>query len=53
MKGHFTNEEMSDYVQRLYMHEGVPPMVEKNETPCTTWIHIDDVNKGIQKMAMS
>ena len=51
VKGHFTNEEMLDYVQRLYMHEGVAPMVEKIETPCTTCIDIDDVNKGIRKMA--
>ena len=33
------------------MHEGVAPMVEKIETPCTTCIDIDDVNKGIKKMA--
>ena len=51
VKCHFTNEEMLDYVQRLYMHEGVAPMVEKIETPCTTCIDIDDVNKGITKMA--
>ena len=50
VKGHFTNEEMLDYVQRLYMHEGVAPMVEEIETPCTTCIDIDDVNKGIKKM---
>ena len=42
---------MLDYVQRLYMHEGVAPMVEKIETPCPTCIDIDDVNKGIKKMA--
>ena len=33
------------------MHEGVAPMVEKIETPCTTCIDIDDVNKGIKQMA--
>ena len=33
------------------MHEGVAPMVEKIETPCPTCIDIDDVNKGIRKMA--
>ena len=33
------------------MHEGVAPIVEKIETPCTTCIDIDDVNKGIKKMA--
>ena len=50
VKCHFTNEEMLGYVQRLYMY-GVAPMVEKIETPCTTCIDIDDVNKGIKKMA--
>ena len=39
------------YVQRLYMHEDVAPMVENIETPCTKCINIDDVNKGIKKMA--
>ena len=33
------------------MHEGVALMVENFETPCTTCIDIDDVNKGIKKMA--
>ena len=33
------------------MHEGVAPMVEYIETPCNTCINIDDVNKGIKKMA--
>ena len=28
VKGQFTNEGMLDYVQRLYMHEGVALMVE-------------------------
>ena len=28
IKGEFTNEEMLEYVQCLYMHEGVAPMVE-------------------------
>ena len=28
IKGEFTNEEMLEYVQSLYMHEGVAPMVE-------------------------
>ena len=32
------------------MHEGVVTIVEKIETPCTTSIDIDDVNKGIKKM---
>ena len=50
VKGHFTNEEMLDHVQRLYMHEGVAPMVEKIETPRTTCIDIDDFNKGIKKI---
>ena len=51
MKAHFTHEGMLEYVQRLYMHEGVAPMVEYIETPCTKCINIDDVNKGIKKMA--
>ena len=42
---------MLDYVQMIYMHEGVAPIVEKIETPCTTCIDIDDVNKEIKKMA--
>ena len=33
IKGEFTNEEMLEYVQSLYMHEGVSPMVENIETP--------------------
>ena len=51
VKGHFTNEDMREYVQRLYMHEGVALMVENIETPYNTCINIDDVNKGIKKMA--
>mgnify|MGYP000061182294 CR=1 FL=1 len=50
VEGHFTNADMIDYVQRLYMHEGVALMVENIETPCTKCIDIDDVNKGIKKM---
>ena len=44
VKGHFTNKEMLDYVQRLYMHDYVAPMVENIETPCTKCIDIDDVH---------
>ena len=28
IKGEFINEETLEYVQRLYMHEGVAPTVE-------------------------
>ena len=31
IKGECTNEEMLEYVQSLYMHEGVAPMVENIE----------------------
>ena len=51
IKGEFTNEEMLEYVQSLYMHEGVAPMVENIETPCNTCIDLEDVNKGAKKMA--
>ena len=37
---------MLEYVQSLYMHEGVAPMVENIETPCNTCIDIEDANKG-------
>ena len=50
MKGHFTNEEMLEYVQRLYMHESVDPIVVNIETPCNTCIDMGDVNKRIKKM---
>ena len=42
---------MLEYVQSLYMHEGVAPMVENIETPCNTCIDLEDVNKGTKKMA--
>ena len=32
------------------MHDGVAPMIENIESPCTKCIDIEDVNKGIKKM---
>ena len=40
MKGKFTNLEMLEYVQSLYMHEGVTPMVGNIETPSNTCIDL-------------
>ena len=51
MKDKFTNEEMLEYVQSLYMHEGVAPMVENIETPCNTCIDLEYVNRGTKKRA--
>ena len=42
---------MLEYVQHLYMHEGVAPMVANIETSCNTCIDLEDVNKGTKKMA--
>ena len=43
IKGEFTNEEMLEYLQRLYMHEGMTPTFENIETPCITCIDIEYV----------
>ena len=51
IKRKFTKEEMLEYVQSLYMHEGVAPMVENIETPCNTCVHIKDINKRTKSMA--
>ena len=51
MKDKFTNEEMLEYVQSLYRHEGVAPMVENIETPCNTCIDLEYVNRGTKKRA--
>ena len=51
IEGEFTNEKMLEYIQSLYMHDGMTPMFEKLETPCITCIDLEDVNKGTKKMA--
>ena len=33
IKGEFTNEEMREYLQMIYIYEGAPPMVENIKTP--------------------
>ena len=50
-KGEFTNDEMLEYVQRLYMREGMAPMVENIETPCNTCIDIDSFNNETKELA--
>ena len=45
IKGEFTNDELLEFVQRLYVHEGVALMVENIETPHYTCINIKEVNK--------
>ena len=51
VKGDFTNKEMQEYVQKLYMHDGIAPMVENIDVPTVTCVNLEDVNKGTKKMA--
>ena len=53
IKSEFTNDEMLEYVQRLYMHEGVASIVENIEEPHDTCIDIEDINKGSENIATS
>ena len=53
IKGESTSDGMLEYVQRLYMHEGVAPIVQNIESPHDTCIDIEYVNKGTKKMAKS
>ena len=46
----FTNEEILEYVQSLFMHEGVTLIVENIETPCNTCIELQYINKGTKNM---
>ena len=41
---------MLEYVQSLYIHEGVVTMVQNIKTSCTC-IDLEDVNKGTKMMA--
>ena len=42
---------MVEYVQSLYMDEGVAPMVKNIETPCNTCTNLEGVNQGTKNMA--
>ena len=47
----FTNEEMEQYVHKLYMHVGIMPMKLRIETPNQPCVSIDNVNRGVKKMS--
>ena len=52
IKGKFTNDELLEFVQRLYVHEGEALMVEDIETPHSTCINVKEVNK-VSKMMVN
>ena len=51
VKGDFTNKELPEYVQQLYMHDGIVPMVESIDIPSEICVNIRVVNKGTKKIA--
>ena len=49
--GEFTNEEMEQYVCKLYMHDGIMPMTLNIETPYQACVSIEGVNRGAKQMS--
>ena len=49
--GKFTNEEIEQYVSKLYMHDTIMPITLSIETPYKACVSIEVVNQGVKKMS--